>query len=147
MTEQIYYDDVEPGQALPPLVRGPLRLKELVMFGAATNDYSEIHYDEAVCRDRALPGPLIHGPLKAALIARMLTDWIGPDGEVKKLSCRYSRMDVAGDTITCKGRVKSKLVKDGLHLVECEVAAENGKGEVAVHGTAIVSLPAKRCLS
>ena len=78
--EQMYFEDVEVGAPLPPLTRGPLAIKDLVKFGAATDDWSEIHFDEAVVRQRGLPAPLVHGPLKAAYLAQMLNAWMGPAG-------------------------------------------------------------------
>ncbi|MBI4639460.1 MAG: hypothetical protein HY731_02130, partial [Candidatus Tectomicrobia bacterium] len=80
MAEQIYYENVEVGMELPSLVKGPLMLKDLVKWAGATDDYSEIHYDDAFSRAQGLPGPITHGPFKSALIAQMLTNWIGPEG-------------------------------------------------------------------
>ena len=141
MTQQISYEDVAVGMELPSLVKGPLMLKDLVKWAGAIDDYSEIHYDDAFSRARGLPGPITHGPFKSAFIAQLLTNWIGPEGVLKKLSCQYRRMDIPGDTLTCKGRVTKKFIQNGEHLVECEIWAENGKGEITTPGIALVALP------
>lgn len=141
--EQPYFEDVEIGTLLPPLTRGPLRIKDLVQFGAATSDWSEIHFDEAVVRERGLPAPVVHGPLKSALIARMLTGWMGPRGTLKSLACQYRRLDAAGETLICRGKVTGKSVCEGEHLVECEVWTENAAGEPTTQGRAVIALPAR----
>jgi acyl dehydratase len=143
MSEQVYFEDVAVGMLLPPLLKGPITLKDLVKFAAATNDYSEIHYDEAVVRQRDLPAPLVHGPLKSAFLAQLLTGWVGVGGVLKKLTCQYRRMDVVGETLSCQGKVVATSVQGGEQLVECEVWTENSRGEVTTRGTAVVTLPSR----
>ncbi len=143
MAAQIYFEDVAVGMRLPSLTRGPLRLKDLVKFAAATNDYSEIHYDEGVVRERGLPAPVIHGPLKSALLAQLLIGWAGAEGVLKKLACQYRKMDVAGETLTCHAKVAATSIEGEEHLVECEVWTENSQGEVTTRGTATVVLPVR----
>jgi acyl dehydratase len=139
--QQNFFDDVEVGQVLPPLTKGPLTIKDLVKFGVATHDYSEIHFDEVAAHTRGLPAPVVHGPLKAAFLAQMLTGWAGPDGGLKRLSCQYRRMDVAGETITCLGKVTGKSAEDHQGIVECEIWTENSTGEITTRGTAVLALP------
>lgn len=143
MTAQVYFEDVAVGMQLPPLTRGPLTIKDLVKFAAATNDYSEIHYDESVVRERNLPAPVVHGPLKSAFLAQLLTGWVGPEGVLKKLSCQYRGMDVAGETLTCHAKVVATSIQAEEHLVECDVWTENSKGEVTTRGTALLALPSR----
>ena len=42
--QQLYYDDVQVGDALPPLIKNPTT-RQLVQYAGASGDYSEIHYD------------------------------------------------------------------------------------------------------
>jgi acyl dehydratase len=142
VTEQTYFEDVAVGTALPGVTKGPISIKDLVKFAAATSDYSEIHYDERAVHERGLPGPLIHGPLKAALLADLVMGWAGPRGELKRLDCRYRRMDVAGETLTCGGEVTA-MRDGGEHAVECELWTRNSAGEITTTGSAIVTLPAR----
>jgi len=90
-----------------------------------------------------LPGPILHGALKNAFLAQIVTDWMGDSGALKKLTCQYRGMDVPGDTITGKGTVVRKYEEGGQHLVDCEVWLENPKGERTTPGTARVSLPSR----
>jgi acyl dehydratase len=142
--EERVFEEVEIGMTLPPLTKGPLTVKDLVKFGAATNDYSEIHYDSAAVRARGLPAPVVHGPLKAAFLAQMLTAWAGPAGVLTRLSCQYRRMDAAGETLTCRGKVTGKSSDGTRSLVECEVWTENSQGEITTKGSATVELPRRQ---
>ena len=40
--QQLYYDDVQVGDALPPLVKNPTT-RQLVQYAGASGDYYEIH--------------------------------------------------------------------------------------------------------
>ena len=73
----------------------------------------------------------------------MVTDWIGESGTLKRLTVSYRGMDVPGDTLTCRGRVARKYVKDGEHLVDCDLWLENGKQEKTTPGSATVALPTR----
>jgi acyl dehydratase len=138
---QPYFEDVEIGALLPPLTKGPLAIKDMVKFGAATDDWSEIHFDESVVRQRGLPAPVVHGPLKSAFLAQMLTAWMGSGGTLTRLACQYRGMDAAGETITCRGKVVGRSSGQGGHLIECEVWTENSTGEITTRGHASIALP------
>ncbi|MBI3976763.1 MAG: dehydratase [Chloroflexi bacterium] len=140
---QLFFEDVAVGMLLPTGVKGPVRLKDLVKWAGAIEDYNEIHFDADFAQARGLPGPIIHGPLKAAVLAQMLVDWIGPAGILKKLACQYRRMDVVGETLTYRGRVTKTAVENGEYLVECLVWVENSRGEVTTRGSALVALPGR----
>lgn len=138
----LFFDDVEIGTEIPPLVKHT-STQQLVRWAGAVDDYYEIHYDRDFAREKGLPGLIIHGALKNAFLAQLMADWIGVEGAVKKLSCRYRGMDYPGDTLTCKGKVTHKYVKDGQHFLECEVWVENGKGERTTPGVATVIVPSR----
>jgi acyl dehydratase len=144
MPEQRFFDEVEVGMALPSLTKGPLIIKDLVRFGAATDDYGEIHFDEAVARERGLPAPVVHGPLKSAFLAQMLTGWMGPEGTLRRLACQYRRMDPAGETLTCRGKVTGKSIRDGEGWIEVEIWTDNSRGETTTRGTAVLTLPTRQ---
>ncbi len=143
MPEQLYYEDVDVGMAVPPLAKERVTLQDLVKWAAAAEDYTEFHFDAAAAKARGFPAPVTNGPYKAALLARMLTDWIGPEGVLKQLACQYRRLDFVGDSLTCRGKVTGKRVENGEHLLILEVWTENGKGEANTQGSALVALPSR----
>ena len=74
----------------------------------------------------------------------MLTDWIGDEGKLRKVSCRYQSFLFPGEEVSCKGKVIKKYVQNDVHLVDCDIWAENPKGEKTTPGNATVLLPAKK---
>ena len=140
MANHPQWEDVKDGQELPPLMKNPTT-RQLVKYAAASGDFYEIHYDNAFAQSTGLSGVILHGALKSAFLAQMLTDWIGPNGTLKKFGCQYRGMDTPGTTLTCKGRVTAKRVEGGEHLVDCEVWVENDKGQKFTPGFATVALP------
>ncbi len=142
MSEQLYYEDVAVGSEISPLVKQPTT-RQLVMWAGASGDYNPIHYDKDYAQNQGLPGVIVHGQLVVSFLGQLMTDWIGEQGMVKKLSGSYRGMNFPGETIICKGKVSKKRVDGGEHYVECSLWAENLKGEKTVSGTAVVILPSR----
>ncbi|TET40011.1 MAG: acyl dehydratase [Dehalococcoidia bacterium] len=142
MAKQLYYEDVEVGIEIPPLVKRPTT-RQLVQWAGASGDYYELHYDKDFAQAQGFPNVLVHGKLKFGLLGQMLTDWIGEGGILRKLSCSYRGTDFPGEDLVCKGRVANKYVKDGEHIVECEIWTENPGGEKTTPGNATVILPSR----
>jgi len=146
---QLFWDDVEAGMEIPPYQKA-VTLMELNRFAGANDEFVLIHmdrdYSQKVSR---LPDVIVMGNLKYAYLANMMTNWIGEDGTLKRLSAQYRGMDIPGPalstepTMICKGRVTNKYIQDGDHCVECEVWTETGEGQVTTPGSATVILPTK----
>ena len=137
-----FWDDVEVGDELPSVVKSP-STRELAKYAGASGDFYEVHYDKDFAVEIGLPGIIVHGALKNAYLAQVVTGWMGPDGELKRLSVRYRGADVPYDTLTCSGRVTKKYEQDGAYLVDCALTLENGRGEQTTTGTATVQLPSR----
>ena len=142
MDEALTWEDVHEGMEIPSLMKVPTT-RQLVQYAGASGDFYEIHYDKDFAQGNKLQGPILHGALKSAFLAQLITDWIGDQATLKRLSCQYRGMDVPGDTLTCKGTVTRKYVQDGRHLADCEIWVENGKGERTTPGSATVVLTSR----
>lgn len=140
MSNQLCFEDIEVGTEIPALVKH-VTTKQLVKWAGASEDFFEIHYDKDFAVSQSLPDVIIHGRLKAAFLGQMLTDWIGDNGLVKKISCRYLGIDVPRKPLTCKGRVIRKFVANNENCVECEIWTENLEGQKTTMGNAVVALP------
>jgi len=75
------------------------------------------------------------------MLGRMLTDWLGEDGSLKKMGVSYRGMDFPGDTLTCHGKVTNKYVEEGENCVELEIWTAHQRGDKTTPGTAVVTLP------
>lgn len=137
---QPFLEDVAVGQELPTLVKRP-GLMQMVRWAGASENLHPIHYDPEAIRAAGVPDALVHGRLKAAFVAEVVTTWMGEGGTLRKLSLRFLGMDFPNQELVCRGKVIGKPESSGQPVVECEVWLENPRGEVTVRGTALVSLP------
>jgi acyl dehydratase len=142
MANQLYWDDVEVGTEVTPLVKKP-DTQQLVRWAGASGDFYQIHYDKEFALGNNLPGLIVHGALKSAWLGQLLSDWVGEGGTIKNYGCSYRGMDVPGDTLTCKGTVTKKYTEGDENLVDCEIWLENGEGKKTTPGTGVVALPLK----
>jgi acyl dehydratase len=139
----VYYNDLNVGDALPTLVKEPTT-RQLVKYAGASGDYYEIHYDHQFAVNAGLKdGVIVHGLLTAGWLAQMLTDWLPSPTALKKFGVSYRAMARPGDTVRCKGTITNKYDKDGEHLVDCEIYAENQRGEKCAIGHATAALPVR----
>jgi acyl dehydratase len=139
---RIYFEDVQVGEMLPPLVKGPLQQIQLTRYAGASLDFNPIHQDAEFARAAGMGGVFAHGMLSMGWVGQALTDWAGA-GSVRKLGVRFAALVRLHDTVTCTGRVIAKSEKDELRLVEVEVWAENQKREKVVTGKATLALPSR----
>ena len=139
---QVYVEDVTIGDELPPLVKGPIQQIQLTRYAGASGDFNPIHQDPEFAKAAGMGDVFAHGMLSMGFVAQALTDWAGA-GAVRKLGVRFAGLVRLKDIVTCKGRVLGKSSKDGLHLCEVEIWAENQRGEKVVTGKATVALAAR----
>jgi acyl dehydratase len=142
MAKQVYYEDVEEGKEIPQLVKNPTT-QQLVKWAGASGDYYQIHYDKDFALAAGLPGVIVHGRLKSSFLGQLMSDWVGEEGWVKKISVQHRGMDFPGEQLTCKGTVTKKHIQDGEHIVELEIWTENPRGEKTAPATATVALPSR----
>ena len=142
--EQVFFDDIGLGIEIPPLVKGPIRVIDMAKFASMNGDFYPGHYDNkwAMEVDR-LPAAVIHGMQVITYLSQLLTDWIGPNGALKKFAGQVRAPTFVGDTITMKGRVTKKYAKDSENYLECELWGDKQDGTVIVKGLATVTLPSK----
>lgn len=143
MAAQLYWEDVQDGQEVPPYSQ-KVGYMELNRFAGANNELVPIHMDADYAKNVAkLPDVIVMGNLKLAYIANALTDWGGDGAWIQKLFVEYRKMDVVNKTISAKAKVTKKYEQDGKHLVDLEVWVENEDGEVTTPGRATLRLPSR----
>ena len=139
---QVYFEDVKEGQEIPKVVLN-CDSQRLVLWAAGSGDYYQIHYDKDFAQTTGLPDRITHGALKNALLGRMLHEWAGEKGRVRRFACQYRGMDHINKDVTGKGVVTGKKTENGANIVELEVWTEDPDGQKTTPGTAIVELPSK----
>ena len=138
MTEQVYYEDVDAGDAIPALTV-TVDETQMFFFSAATYNGHRIHYDKEWARDReGYDDVLVHGPLQAALLSRALTDWIGGDGRLVAFSVQNRAIALSRPGVDVRRSRHRRSGDDG--LVDLDIFCKRGD-DVLMPGTATVALP------
>ncbi len=127
------------GAPLPELTVGPVAVRYLAMFATATAEYVDFHYDADYARNVGLPGPIIQGLYKTALIASMLARWSGDASLVHHLNVQHRGMDLAGSMLTAGGAIRSPAATLSRTDVECDVWVRNQDGIITTRGTGRVA--------
>ncbi|MBI2907627.1 MAG: hypothetical protein HYX92_08240 [Chloroflexi bacterium] len=136
------FEDVSEGTEIPSEVNR-IEFIDMLKYAAGYYSFYLVHLDRLFAKEQGYEDANIQGPFYGALCARMLTDWIGVGGRLKKLAFSVRIMGFPGDTLTCKGKVVKKYVRDGDNLADCEIWVENQRGEKVAPGSATVSLPGR----
>lgn len=142
MAEQVYIEDVKEGTELPPVKIAPDK-QQLVKFAAGSGDFNPLHFDEKFANNMGLPETIVHGRFKYAVVGRMLTDWIGYKGRLKRFGVNYRGMDMPNRQITARGVVTAVRHEGSEHIVELDVWTEDADGKKTTPGTATVALPSR----
>lgn len=170
--EKRLWKDVQVGDAIDPLLKGPYTVTSAVCFMQAWGNYAmknhriafqyydkhpklaprnqqnvpeppvRVHWDNEFARTVGVPAAYDFGPERVAWLSHMLTDWMGDDGFLRALNVQIRRHNPVGDAIWCNGTVTGKKIVDGVHVIQCEVIATNQAGEVSAKGHAELELPA-----
>ena len=141
--QQRYWDDVKEGDELTGY---DLKLTEtkIVEQVSGSQDFYAVHHDRDFARAGGHPDIFVNTGFTRAALSRLVTDYAGVDGWVRRLSYEMRRMNRPGDTMRLRGKVTRKYVgDDGAHLVDLEIRVENDREGVATPGTATVELPSR----
>jgi hydroxyacyl-ACP dehydratase HTD2-like protein with hotdog domain len=121
--------------------------KQIFVFSAVTWNRHHIHYSKDAAINEGLPDVVVQRALIGNFLARLITDWIGDAGELRKLTWKVTRSALPGRDITCRGKITDKLDLDGEECVVCEVTASNEDDELIASGEATVTLKVRHVRS
>lgn len=107
-------DPAPAAPALPPIALPPITREQLVRYAGASGDFNPIHWDADFARAAGYPGPIAHGMLGMALMARACIEWAAllgaspPEAAVARLSARFRSVTFPGDTLTITAAVTAR---------------------------------------
>jgi acyl dehydratase len=142
MSDQVFFEDVKEGQEIGPLKITPDR-QQLVKFAAGSGDFNPLHFDEKFAANMGMPEPIVHGRFKYAITGRLVNEWVGPGGRLRKFAVSYRGMDMPNKEITAKGVVTATRQENGENIVELDVWTEDVDGKKTTPGNAVVTLPSR----
>jgi acyl dehydratase len=165
------WDDVQVGDELPAILKGPLTPTAEIAFESFFGIYlvgntvaarlykkhpklmipneqgvpeppQRVHWDTPFTKNLlGLPGAYDLGPERCAWLTQVATDWMGDDGFFRKIEAQYRKFNYMGDVTWIKGRVAEKVRENGHKLARCEVWCENHRGERTAKARVEVALP------
>jgi acyl dehydratase len=166
-----YWEDVQIGETLPEVVKGPLTVTSVVAFvqgwgslyvrahGLAFDLFDRhpalaipnafgapepperVHWDDALARAVGVPAAYDYGPERVAWLGHLVTNWMGDAGLLTRLTVQVRRHNLIGDTTWCRGTVSGRAPLTDLGEVTLALSAVNQRGETIAAGEAIVALP------
>jgi len=168
-----YWEDVEVGDALPTMVKGPMTVTGFIAYAQGWGGlyiranklaWKQIHRHAGLgiknrfgipdCPERVhwenefatmvgAPGAYDYGPERCSWLTHHLTNWMGDDGFLHKASCKIRRHNPEGDTLFIDGKITRKFRDGDRHAVEIEQEARNQDGELSALGSGVVWLPSR----
>ncbi len=128
--------EVKVGDSLPEL-RVPLTSSLIVAGAVASRDFTRVHHDKAAAQAAGMQDVFMNILTTEGWVSRFVTDWAGPDAQIRKLSLKLGAPNLPGDTMVMTGKVQAKEDQD----VVLEVVGKNAWGN---HVTAAVTLSLPR---
>jgi acyl dehydratase len=125
---------LEVGEEVPPL-RKTIQQRQIDCFSGVRPN--SIHTDEAWARKKGFRAPLAQAMMSAAYASQLMVQFLG-EGYIKggRLSVSFTKPVIVGDTLTVRGRVKSREPEGDRTRVSVEVWCENDDGVMTMIGTA-----------
>lgn len=138
--DQLAWEDVAVGTQLGPLLKGPLSIMDVVAWCAATQGVAQPvdGYSEG-----GLQAETATGPQQIAWIAQLLSDWVGDNGFLHRLTVDIDANPALGTTTSIMATVTGKALVDAAAFVDLDVSATDQDGVLNAHGTAQVVLPSR----
>ncbi len=139
-SEPRYFEDVEVGDELPILAKGPMTVTGFIAFAQGWGglyirankiayeqlkkhpglgiknavgipDVPErVHWEDALATDVGTPGAYDYGPERCSWLTHHLTNWMGDEGFLRHHATQIRHHNVVGDWIRIAGTVTGKSV-------------------------------------
>jgi acyl dehydratase len=136
--EPRYHEDVEVGEELAPMVKGPMTVTGFIAYAQGWGglyiranrlahaqlrkhpglgipnafgipDVPErVHWENDLATDVGTPAAYDYGPERCSWLTHQLTDWMGDDGFLQSHRCRIRRHNTVGDWIVITATVTAK---------------------------------------
>jgi acyl dehydratase len=132
------WESIQVGDTLPELRKEP-GVTQLVKYAAGSGDFNPLHHDYNFSQAKAIGSIIVHGRFKYAALGELVSNWLGHQGQIKKISCQYRGMDFPDKEMVCRGTVDRKWEERGEKLVELSIWTEDEAGKKNTPGKAIIS--------
>ena len=163
-----YWEDVNVGDETKPVALGPTTIWDMIAFCAGRQEFPfklmrvlretggrlvidpvtgvshngiEWHFVDRIAHLSGEVAAVQFGAFARQQMARLVTNWMGDDGFIKKFNWRHLKRTPIGDTFVGRGRVIDKRIENDEYLVDLDVWLENlCRGNVAEAAKVTVSI-------
>ncbi|MPZ12875.1 MAG: hypothetical protein GEU73_00345 [Chloroflexi bacterium] len=141
---QPWFVDVQVGDQIPTREFGPLTILETVRWAGFQENWARLHFDRDYVREHSgLRTFIASGAYRQALLLRVVTDWIGTRGWLRKVNVRQTSPTYEGDLMRFSGRIVEKSESPADPWLVCELQGENQDGQQIMTGRCTVTLPTR----
>ena len=137
---QTYFEDVKLGDEIAGF-SDRLTWTEMVKQVSGSQDFYAVHHDPPFAQSGGHRDIFYNTGWTRANLYRLLADFAGPDGWVRKLHFEMRRMNMPDDTIQVRGTIVGKQVTEDGNAVEIDLWIENDREGKATPATGTVFLP------
>lgn len=102
-----------------------------------------VHYNSAAARAMGVTFSYDVGFQRQCWQIQLMSNWVGDNGWVWKLSAQYRGFVYLSDVVTLGGEIVAKEIIDDEHTVTVKTFARNQRGQDVMPGTATVILPTR----
>lgn len=165
--EKLLVSDVSVGDELPLMVKGPLTVTDVIAYhvGASSGAMPlklahqssrrkpgfyvknklnvadlalRCHWEDEYAQYLGHPAAYDYGLMRTNWVIHYLTNWIGDDGWISRMSSQTRRFNYIGDTQWFRGRVVAIDAEGDAPSVDVTIEGVNQRGETTTLGKATV---------
>ncbi len=142
---QVYFEDVEVGDEIGPLVKQP-GVEETRAFAELSRLSGRFVSEDGALREGA-DRMLVSSWQSMGYLAQLLTNWMGQDGFLSRFEVFFRRRVEPEDRLECQAIVTDTLAEGERGVVTLDAFIVNQRGERPLQATAEVSLPRRETLA
>ncbi len=172
-TAERFFEDVEVGETLGRVIKGPLTGTAEIAFESCFGMYligntvaakawrrhpmlmvpneqgvpeppQRVHWDNRFTQETlGLAGAYDLGLERLAWMCHAATNWMGDDAHLAFVEARYKRFNYLGDVTWASGKVVEKLERGGKNIVKLDLWTENHRGQMTSQAVAEVEMPSR----
>jgi len=142
MYNSLSWDNVRESQEIPTRSK-EVTATTIIAGTIATRDFYPVHHDFRFAQKAGAKDILMNNITTGGFVGRYLTDWSGPEGEIKRMKFHLGIPCFPGDTLTMTGKVVKKYKDADEHLLDIEYDFLVPHGSHC-KGTATMVLPGRK---
>ena len=143
---QPYFDDIDVGDEIEGAWTAQRdQVLEYIALepGGPADDTQGRFTDPVRAKKLGFERPIVPGALSMSVLTRLVTDWMGPDGDLESIDINFRRPVLQEDELRTLGLVIDTEPSEDGGRVRIDVYFENNRGERPLQGVAVVKLPSR----